>query len=269
MVNRVTGFILMMAALYLGHGLIAVSMALVCGELAGLSAVWYLTRQFVVPLPIVHVAMWRHILILAAPLAAGNLLIALVNRLDTMMLEAMTGLVQVGTYGAAYRITSMLEKLPLLVMATLYPLMSRFAASDPAHLKRFYHRSLRNMALIAAVMVVSLSVLAPVINRTLTPDFPAAVILLRVLALSTACMYVAVVGGNLLIVLGRQSAGLWAWILAGPVNVVLNLILIPRYGALGAALATLASFLIVLVVVLVLAERCLRRATEGARGVTA
>ena len=77
---------------------------------------------------------------------------------------------------------------------------------------------------------------------------------------------------------GLACAGLLGWLLttparaAEPVNLALNLTLIPRYGAWGAAWATVVAFFIVMVGVLVAAERsmgALNRASPAAEAIPA
>jgi O-antigen/teichoic acid export membrane protein len=256
--NRLTGFALMMTAVWLGYGLLGVTAALVGGEIAGLAVVILLTRRVVLPVPHFNVAVWREVLALSLPLGAAGLLVALVNRVDFMMLEAMGGLKPLGYYGAAYGVTGLFERVPLLIMATLYPLLSRLAAGDPEPLGRLYHRSLRNFSLGAVPVVGLVTWFAPVIVRLqFGPAYGPAVGLLRILIWATGCLYVAIVGGNLLIALGQQRVTLRAWLLAAAVNIGLNVIWIPRYGATGAAYATTISFGIVLVITLTACERLL------------
>jgi O-antigen/teichoic acid export membrane protein len=177
---------------------------------------------------------------LHASVALGlvSLLGALVNRLDFFMLESMAGMNEVGIYGAAYRLPNLLERLPLLAMATLYPLMSRLAIDD--------RRGLR----LAAPWIIA------VWNGA---AYAGSVTSLRWLIWSTGCMYVSVIASNLLIAVGRVHGSVGAWIVAAPANVLLNLVWIPRYGASGAAAATAVSFAVAMGISLWMAERHLAR----------
>ena len=262
-VNRAAGFTGMMIAVLLGRGLIAVTGALVLGEIAGLLTVLALTRPFVTPRPAFGRALWMDVLRASIPLGMTGLLVSLVNRLDFLMLQLLggdRGLEAVGYYGTAYQVTGVLERLPLFVMTTLYPVMSRLAASDPAGLAALYRRSLRNFSLIAVPMVAGVMLCAPLAVRVLGGErFAPAIAPLRILIWSTGCLYPAIVAGNLLIAMGRPQLNLRVWLVATPVNIALNLVLIPRFGASGAALSTVASFLIVLVASLVMASRALRQ----------
>jgi O-antigen/teichoic acid export membrane protein len=55
-------------------------------------------------------------------------------------------------------------------------------------------------------------------------------------------LYVALPAANLLIALRFQRINFWMMIPATVLNVALNLVLIPKHGALGAAWATVAAY---------------------------
>jgi O-antigen/teichoic acid export membrane protein len=262
--NRVTGFVLMLAAVYAGFGLVGVATALVIGEVAGLVAVLAITRAFVRPFPRVDLGAWRVILQASLTLGLVNVLGALVNRVDFFMLERMASMEDLGVYGAAYRLPTLLERLPLLAMGTIYPLMSGLAARDPRGLQSVYRWTITRLTLLAVPVVLIVSLTAPWIIAVWNgPGYEGAVAPLRWLIWSTGCMFISVVASNVLIALGRVHGALSAWIVAAPANVILNLMWIPRYGATGAAAATAASFVIAMGISMWMAERHLSRAVRA------
>jgi O-antigen/teichoic acid export membrane protein len=259
--NRVTGFVCMVGAVYAGYGLVGAATGLIIGELAGLTAILWVTREFVRPIPRVDAGAWRIILRASMALGGVSILGALVNRLDYFMLERIGSFVDVGFYGAAYRLPNLLERFPLLVMGTLYPLMSRLAAQNPIELREVYRWTLVRAALVSVPVVAIVSYAAPwIIAAWNGPDYAAAVTPMRWLMVSTGCMYLSVVASNLLIALGRVHGSLSAWLVAAPVNALMNWWAIPRYGATGAAAATAVSFALAMIISLWMAERQLIRA---------
>lgn len=260
LLSRVTGFAAMMTAVAAGWGLSGVVGGLVIGEMAGVAAMWAMTRAVVSPRPRIDVAVWRQLLRASLTVGGAGLLSALVNRLDFVMLEAMSDLSAVGYYGAAYRLPMLLERLPLLALATVFPLMARLAAEDRSGLKPVYRWALARAAVVAAPVVLVVLLGAPWILEWWTgPEFLPAVPALRWLILSTGCMYLAVVAGNLLIAMRRARISLAIWAIAAPLNVALNWWWIPVYGPTGAAAATFVTFLLVLAASLAAAERELAR----------
>lgn len=259
---RPVSVILLALAAALDAGLTGLLVALLVAEVIGLAATYALARRLVRFRPHVDRGLWRALLTSAAPMAASLLLVTVINRIDFIMLEHMTSLEEVGLYGAAYRVTNMLEKFPLLVMATLYPIMSMLAVSDTARLRHVYRRALWQLGLLAVPMALVTIWLGPWLLALLFGEpYRASAPALRYLIVSTACLYVAMIGGNLLNSVRRSRDNVLALSCGALVNVGLNVVLIPARGIEGAAMATAASYGFVLLVTLFAVERHFSRTT--------
>lgn len=262
-VLRVSGLALLALMASAGLGLTAMLGALLAAEVIGLAAVWTMASRLTPIRWHADTRAWRAMMAAALPLAGGIMLVAVVNRADFIMLERLAGIESVGLYGAAYRVTSMLEKFPLLVMGTLYPIMSRLAIDDPARLRDVYRKSLVRFAGIGLVAGGAVALLAePLLAAVFGEPYRAAAPALRWLVVATGCLYLAMTGGNLLIAVSRPGDNVKAMAAGAVVNIGLNFVLIPRFGIEGAALATAASLVIVLGITLACVERHFAR---GAR----
>jgi len=262
--SRLAGLGLAAVVVWAKGGLVAVSFALVLAEVVGWAVMHHLVRRLVRPVWRVDRRYWTTLVRSSLPLGLAGLLSALINRLDFFMLERMTDLTQVGLYGAAYKITSLAERVPQLVMNTLYPVMARCAREDPGRLDRVYRHSLWWLGAAAVPMAAAVSLGADLIVRLVFGGgYADAAAPLRVLIWASACLYAALPGGVLLISLGRERVNLVAQATAVVVNVALNLAWIPRWGVTGAALATLASFAVILAVTAVASELALSEARAG------
>lgn len=245
--NRCVGFLLLMGAVWMGYGLTALVTALLLAEFASLLITLKYTTRFVRPGWRFDPRLWSEILRSSVPLGIAGLFVALINRVDFIMLERMTDLEQVGLYSAAYKVTNLLESFPLMVMGTLYPLMSTYARQDLDKLRALYKRSVFYLALVALPIGIGVTALAPVIVRLLFgAKFIGAEQGLRVLVWSTVFLYMALSGGNLLISLGREKINLLLNSLGAGLNITLNMLLIPSMGFVGAALATTGTHLFIL-----------------------
>jgi len=256
--NRVLGLVFLVLMMAAGRGVTAMLAALLAAEICGLAVVWVLAGRLVRLRWRVDPVLWRMLLRGAIPLSISLVLVAIVNRVDFIMLERLASIEDVGLYGAAYRVTNLLEKFPLLVMGTLYPVMSRLAVEDTARLRQVYQRALARfagigVALGAVVIAVSPWLLALVFGDSFRAAAPA----LRWLVVSTVCLYLALTGGNLLIAVGRARDNVLALGAGAAANIWLNIVLIPSRGIEGAAMATAASFAIVLGVTLVAVEKAM------------
>lgn len=263
--NRLTGFVLMMLSVWSGHGLLFVTLSLVCGEIVGVVAVGLFTYRVAKPWPRFDLTLWTHLVRISLPLSGNAVLVALLNKFDALMLQALGNLTQVGYYGSAYRLPNLIERVPTLAMATLFPVMSRLAVSDPIALRRLYRRTLFGLAALVVPMLIIVIGLAPWIVRAwFGPEYAPVVPLLRVVILSTALVYIGIAGGNLLVALNRTTENFAAMVAATTVNLALNFMWIPKYGALGAAWATVVGFGVLSGGGLVLAELALARTIRQA-----
>lgn len=190
-------------------------------------------------------------LVLAAvPLGLGSLLAQVYYNFDVLLLGAVRPLTEVATYGAVHKIV-----LGLLMLAGTYgvvcmPAYAAAHAKSEATFRRILQRNVR---------LLSSFILPVVILGTLAAESVAVVIFgeayragggpLSILLWSVALSFVS---SALIYALAAAGHG---WYLTGAsaagaiVNVALNLVLVPRYGMLGAAWAAVAAELVVLLVV--------------------
>jgi len=246
--DRCSGFILLMGAVWLGYGLATTVLALLLSEFVSLLITFKCARRFVRPTWRFEPRLWKEVLRSSLPLGIAGLFAALINRVDFIMLERMTDLRQVGLYSAAYKVTSLLEAFPLMIMGTIYPLMSRYAHEDLGRLRALYKKAVLYLGVVAVPMGIGIMLLAPAIIRILFGvQYSGADKGLMVLVWSTVFLYLAISGGNLLISLGKEKVNLSILALGALVNIGLNLLWIPIMGFVGAALSTAITFLIVLI----------------------
>ena len=246
--TRVVGFGVMLAAIAYGQGLLWVVVSLVIGEIAGVGLTLAMTWRTVRPIPRFDVGVWRPIVRMSLPLSGNSVMAALLNRIDMVLLQKMSptaeiGLTRVAHYGSAYRVPNLAERAPALMMSTIFPMMISLAATDPAALRRLYWKTLIHLSAIALPMVAIVTIAAPyIVDKWLGPEYAPVVPLMRVLIWASALLYVALPPANLLIALRHQRINFWMMIPATVLNIGLNLVLIPQYGALGAAWATVAAY---------------------------
>ncbi len=246
--SRVLSFLLLMIMVWMGYGLTGLVLALILAEVASLVVLLKYARSFVRPVWRFDPLLWRQVLVSSIPLGLAGIFAALVNRIDFIMLERMRDLHEVGLYSASYKVTNLLETFPLMIMGTIYPLMSRYAIEDLEELRDLYKKSVLYLGIVAVPMGIGITVFAPVIVRLLFgAQFAGAERGLRVLVWATVFLYLAISGGNLLISVGKEKVNLCILAVAALINIGLNLLWIPTLGFVGAALSTAITFLIIFI----------------------
>lgn len=203
---------------------------------------------------------WR-VLKLSAPLAVSGSLAMMYYRIDSIMLKSLLGNEAVGLYNAAYRILDNTLIISQLFGLSLLPVLSA-SVGDPEAFARLAKRSFKALAYLAFPIAVGGFVLAkPIVVLVCGRAFEPAGSLFALLCLSVVPFFFANIYLNVLNVKKPvHSAVLFTILLL--LNIALNLVLIPRFGASGSAVATLLSECFGLAIGFVLIRRYLQTRTS-------
>ncbi len=161
------------------------------------------------------------------------------TRVDILLLGQMAPTSTVGLYSAAYKPITLMAYFGATGAGPLFPVLAQWSGTGPLVP---FERAVRGLAVVAPALALGLSGLAqPLLSLLYGRDFAAAAPALVVLAWSAvANWYYAPFA------IALQARGRERWWLAGllggfGLNAAVNLWAIPRWGASGAASATLAS----------------------------
>ena len=176
------------------------------------------------------------------PVAVSTLAVGIYHRIDQVMLHKMVNDQELGNYVATVRLAELVNLLPVAVMASLFPILSRTAMADDQFRQylRLSFRSLMAMAF-AGCMFATLFA-GPIVHLTYGVKFSSGAAILAVLIWSEVPIFFGVVMANGLVAKNLQNYLPLATGVGAMVNVGLNLFLIPRWGAMGAAWATNISY---------------------------
>ncbi|MGA8923108.1 MAG: polysaccharide biosynthesis C-terminal domain-containing protein, partial [Candidatus Dormiibacterota bacterium] len=172
----------------------------------------------------------------------GSLMQLLNLRFNFIILGALAGPAVLGIYAVAAKYAEFLRLVPIAANWVLYP---QFARSDAAHAAATSRRMILRAGAVTACASIPMAVLAGFVVPVLFgPVFDNAVLPARILLIGLAAEGVG--GGVTAFLFGRGRPGLNS-LAAGAgvvVRLVLDVILIPRFGAVGAAEASSAAYLI-------------------------
>jgi len=173
----------------------------------------------------------------ALPLGGSYVVGNLYGRIDIVLLSVLASKSQVALYGLAYKLVDGLRGMPQYIVVTLFPEFARIAES-PDRVSQIMQKAFAVILVGTVPLFVFCVVFAKEIVEVVGGEgFTGAALVLQILMIGVACTYFNSIYAGVLVALNKQS---WAlkivlWLL--PVNVVLNLALIPLWGARGAALA--------------------------------
>lgn len=174
-----------------------------------------------------------------------GLMVAVYGQTDRIMLKHMVGDTELGYYATAATLsTAWCFVLSAIIESASPSILSAFRTSRTDFLRR-------NRRLYAVVFYLSLSVSllltlcgGPVVRLLYGVEYLPSVAPLRVLTWCTVCSYLGVARNLWVVSLERQSYLKYVYMASAALNVLLNFLLIPFWGATGAALASLLAQLL-------------------------
>ena len=177
------------------------------------------------------------------PLVPTALLLWVTNFSDRFFLVKLTDTAEVGLYSVGVRVASAMVLL-LTAFRMAWPAFAYSIKSDD-EAKQTYAWVLTYLVVISTWIATALTLLSPWLVDWLTaPQFSSASRVVGPLAFAAVAF-----GGYIVIAIGigRARRTQFNWVITGiaaVVNVTLNLTLIPVYGMMGAAVATVAAYTI-------------------------
>jgi len=177
----------------------------------------------------------------AVPIWIGGLLSLLYFKIDTLFVRALAGDAELGAYAAAYKIFEGAHLLPAVVMAVTFPQLAR-AHGDPAQGRRLERLLASCLLALGLVVGAGCFVEGPtLVAWVFGPAFRRAAASLRVLALGVPLLYLNSGLTHFLVARDRERVTTWLALMMLVLIVVLDVVLIPRGGGPGAALATVLA----------------------------
>ncbi len=186
---------------------------------------------------------WKDITITMWPVAVSVIFNVIYLKGDTILLSLYRSQVEVGFYGAAYRVVDILAQMAMLMMGVMLPLLSSsYAQKKLTDFKQFYQNSFDNLMLLAVPMFMGTWLLADKIMVFVAgPDFATSGTMLRLLSIAIFGVYLGAVFGHTAVAIGQQKATMWIYISDAILTLAGYLYAIPRYGWQGAAGFTIFS----------------------------
>lgn len=201
-------------------------------------------------------------------LFAQSLAVSIYTNLDTVMLGFMKGDKAVGYYNAAVKIKTILLSLVTSLGNVLLPRMSYYAKKG---LKRNFIDMMQKSLNFTLLMSISLSVYFVLFAQESIlflagEGYSGAIRAMQIITIAVIPNgLTAVLGIQVLTAIEKEKCVLYSVIVGASVDLVLNIMLIPKYGAAGAALATTIAEFSVLIVQCAYTKNYLSEIRKGIR----
>jgi len=199
----------------------------------------FLTRTFGFFRLCIDVRWWKDLLRQVAPIGISLFMIQIYYYVDTIMLGFMRSEVEVGYYVGAYKLM-LVSLIPAgLILKVFFPSLSR---KDDVHLPDFARNYVKMMFFTGIPIAIGGILFArELIYLFYGAQYEQAILPFTILMINPLFVFANMAFGNPLIAWDKQRVYM-RWITLGAVlNVILNLVLIPFYGMIGAAVATVLT----------------------------
>lgn len=172
------------------------------------------------------------------------LITSIYNTLDTSMLGFLSTDEQVGYYTAATKINRMVLTLVTAISAVLFPRLSYYIKQNK--IEEFNNLLTKNLSIIIMISLpctIGLNILSKPITLLFSGDnFIPAIPIMKIMNPIIIIISISnFIGSQIFIPLGKEKYTIIAVSCGSIINFTLNLLLIPKYKALGAAIATISA----------------------------
>ena len=190
------------------------------------------------------------------PLMLNHFLATVFFQVDILILQALKGAETVAQYSTGYKWLLAMNVVPAFFTQALFPVMSRQAQDDRAALSRTFRFGIKLLFAATLPLAVAFTVLAEPLTLILggARYIPDGAIALRLMIWSIPVGWMNSLTQYALVSLGQQRLVTRAFAAAVVFNMAANFIFIPQYGFQAAALATIASELVLFAPFIILAR---------------
>lgn len=257
-VQRLANAGLGIAALAAGYGVVTVAAAYTAGAALGLATAWVLLARHVGAPALRPARDWRAVTRASFPFGIQDVFSVALFRLDALILSLIATQAVVGVYGAAWRLFEATFFVSIALAGAFSAMYTYLGSESQPSVRSVFQRSVKlALASLLPLAVVFAALAVPVTRAIFGARMEAAAEPLRVLAPSVVLLGVVTLAVALYVSRLDPKPMVRVTAAMAVLNLVLCLVLIPPFGATGAAWAMLVTELAYCAVSLAMAARLL------------
>ena len=189
-----------------------------------------------------------NLLKMALPLGFSLYMIRIYYNFDTIMLGFMKDNETVGYYNAAYKIILVLIAFASAFYSAIFPVISNYYKSSIEKLKNFQTKITKILISVAIPLGVGTTLLASrIINFVYGYEYFQGAVALQLLIWAVVIIFIDIPFANSLVAVDRQNKFTIFVTMSAVINLILNFLLIPTFGIIGASIATIIAELNLLI----------------------
>jgi len=182
----------------------------------------------------------------------NTVFVVIIYWIDTVMLSVFKDNEEVGWYSAAYKLVFLLQFIAFAYSGALFPVMSKLFVTSKKEFRIVYEKSTKYLFIIAMPIGFGTTLLSKkIILLFFGKGYYPSILCLQILIWSLVIGFVTASINQLFITMNKQIISTWVLGICAVLNVILNMVLIPKYGIVGASIATTITGTIGLITALI------------------
>ena len=245
--NRTVALVGIILAGLLGFGIEGASLAFVIGGLVQLSIMLGGTARRIYLRPQIDLKIWKQIVFLSWPIGVSIFFNLLYYKGDIIFMWMLNrSAEEIGQYGSAYKVVEVMAMIPITFMGLLLPLLTAaWAKRNAAEFKTRLQNGFDVFSIVAIPFAAGVIALGVPIMTAIRPDLVLAGQVLAILGPTTTIMFFGALYGHAVVAVNKQKPMTFGYILVAILAIAGYAMLIPIYGAWGAAWVSLGSELLI------------------------
>lgn len=180
------------------------------------------------------------------PLILSSFAVIIYMKIDQIMLGQMIGDDSVGIYSAATRISEVWYFIPLMIMGSVFPTIIKAKKNSEEEYYKKLQMIYDLMVMLGISVAVPMTFLAkPIINFMYGEVYQDAAIVLSIHIWAAIFVFLGVASDKWYLAENKQRIALYRTLLGVALNVILNLLLIPKFNVVGASVSLVLSQVVV------------------------
>lgn len=176
------------------------------------------------------------------PLMMSGIMVSLYMKIDQLMVQNMRGVDEAGAYNTVSSLSEAWNFIPVVIVSSLFPAILNARRDDINRYKKRIQHLYDLMVYISLPVAMAISFTSPLIYKIYNAGYAYAAPVLSVHIWSGIFVFLGAASSQYLIAEGFNTLTFIRTGFGAIVNIVLNLLLIPTMGMMGAAIATLAAY---------------------------
>ena len=237
-------------SIYTDLGIIGISLSYIFANFIALAYEYYvLNKHIVKPKYELDKEFCKRITLLSLPFAVTGILSTIYYSIDVVMLTIFVGDYATGIYNATYKLISVLTLFYSVYTAVIFPVMSRFFKNDESMLLITFEKSIKYLMMVIIPLAVgTVFYSTDIIHLIYGHEYDAASSVLSILIWTVCLLFISGAGNTLLNASHKEITVTKIYAVAAVFNIVLNIFMIPYLSYNGAAITTVLSDVLIVVI---------------------